>query len=155
MCKFFSFVQHRNHGFHHDPLGKRRTDSHTELIERAGWADAANVRGEALIARWEYRPDGTPNVEKWKLVLDEGRREDWMDDAAAKEYAVEALRDWYSGGCHEVYTNGSQFWLRDGRPHRDNGPAIVRANGSKFWYRGGVRVLPTTAPYRAAFNTAP
>ena len=33
--------------------------------------------------------------------------------------------------------NGAQYWYRDGKPHRDNGPAVIFADGAQYWYRDG------------------
>ena len=35
------------------------------------------------------------------------------------------------------WTDGSKFWYRNGKYHREDGPAIEYANGDKFWYRNG------------------
>lgn len=137
MCEFFSFVQHRNHGFYHQPLGKHRTDSHTELLEAVGWSDDANVRGELLVARWECLPDGTPNVENWLLILDNGRSGDWMDERKAKAYAVDALHEWFDLGCDTVSDDGTQRWFKSGLRHRDDGPAVIYHNGYNQWYKDG------------------
>jgi len=32
---------------------------------------------------------------------------------------------------------GSEFWFKDGKPHREDGPAIEWTDGSKFWYVNG------------------
>lgn len=33
--------------------------------------------------------------------------------------------------------DGTKVWFRDGKLHRDDGPAVECANGDKFWYRNG------------------
>jgi hypothetical protein len=35
------------------------------------------------------------------------------------------------------WSTGSKFWYRDGRLHREDGPAIEHADGSRSWYRRG------------------
>ena len=35
----------------------------------------------------------------------------------------------------EVYTNGSKYWYKEGKLHRDDGPAVEYHNGAKFWYK--------------------
>lgn len=35
------------------------------------------------------------------------------------------------------HPNGDKRWYRDGKWHRDDGPAIEYANGDKCWYRDG------------------
>jgi hypothetical protein len=39
----------------------------------------------------------------------------------------------------EVHDNGTKYWYRDGKYHREDGPAIEFADGDKFWYRDGKR----------------
>lgn len=36
-------------------------------------------------------------------------------------------------------SDGARVWTLHGRPHNDNGPAIVSADGGRWWYRHGVR----------------
>ena len=38
-----------------------------------------------------------------------------------------------------VRLDGTKEWYRDGKRHREDGPAIERADGTKEWYRDGVR----------------
>jgi len=38
-----------------------------------------------------------------------------------------------------VEYNGSKIWYRNGKLHRESGPAIEFADGSKCWYRDGKR----------------
>ena len=35
------------------------------------------------------------------------------------------------------YANGDREWWRDGKRHREDGPAVELANGSRFWCRNG------------------
>ena len=51
---------------------------------------------------------------------------------------------WYRNGkCHREdgpaveYANGTKFWYRNSELHREDGPAIECANGDKFWYLNG------------------
>jgi hypothetical protein len=37
----------------------------------------------------------------------------------------------------EVYDNGTKFWYRGDKLHREDGPAIEYAHGGKSWYRDG------------------
>jgi len=37
-----------------------------------------------------------------------------------------------------VDAKGTKHWYRDGKLHREDGPAIEYASGSKSWYRDGV-----------------
>ena len=36
-----------------------------------------------------------------------------------------------------IKTNGSDKWYLDGKLHREDGPAIIRADGSQVWYLHG------------------
>ena len=38
-----------------------------------------------------------------------------------------------------TFPYGTQEWRVNGKLHRDDGPAVVRANGSQEWYRDGQR----------------
>ena len=40
-------------------------------------------------------------------------------------------------GCSIKITKESIEWYRNGKLHRDDGPAVERANGDKVWYRNG------------------
>ena len=35
------------------------------------------------------------------------------------------------------WASGTKEWYRDGKLHREDGPAVVDANGYKCWYRDG------------------
>jgi len=37
------------------------------------------------------------------------------------------------------YPNGTRKWWRNGKLHREDGPAIEWANGGKEWWRNGTR----------------
>ena len=39
----------------------------------------------------------------------------------------------------KIQEDGTKFWYRDGKLHREDGPAIERADGSKEWFRNGNR----------------
>lgn len=39
----------------------------------------------------------------------------------------------------EVSADGTQRWLADGVPHREDGPAVIKPGGSRCWYRHGLR----------------
>ena len=34
-----------------------------------------------------------------------------------------------------IYTDGSEFYYKDGKRHRDDGPAVIWADGSEFYYK--------------------
>ncbi len=35
------------------------------------------------------------------------------------------------------WADGTKGWYRDGKHHRDDGPAVEWADGTKGWYRDG------------------
>ena len=37
------------------------------------------------------------------------------------------------------YPDGTKTWYLNGRPHRIDGPAVIRVNGTKSWYINGLR----------------
>lgn len=39
----------------------------------------------------------------------------------------------------KVYKSGTKEWYLDGKPHREDGPAVEWADGTKFWYLNGKR----------------
>ena len=38
-----------------------------------------------------------------------------------------------------VDANGDQYWYKDGKRHREDGPAAILANGNQFWFKYGNR----------------
>jgi hypothetical protein len=36
-----------------------------------------------------------------------------------------------------VYPNGHQEWVINGKYHRDDGPAIIDSDGTQYWYKDG------------------
>ena len=40
------------------------------------------------------------------------------------------------------YYDGTKEWYRDGKLHREDGPAVERSNGTKEWYRDGILSVP-------------
>ena len=43
-------------------------------------------------------------------------------------------------GCDVESEDGSKVWYKDGRCHREDGPAVERADGSKGWFFKGIFV---------------
>ena len=37
----------------------------------------------------------------------------------------------------KINDNGDKFWYMNGKPHREDGPAIEQINGSKIWCKNG------------------
>jgi hypothetical protein len=59
--------------------------------------------------------------------------------------SIAGTKEWWRDGKRHrdygpaiEYANGSKFWYRDGLQHRDDGPATLMADGSKLWYRDGL-----------------
>jgi hypothetical protein len=53
---------------------------------------------------------------------------------------------WYKNGrIHrdngpaKIWSNGDQHWYKNGRIHRDNLPAIILASGEQCWYKDGLQ----------------
>lgn len=36
-----------------------------------------------------------------------------------------------------IYTSGTQFWYKEDKLHREDGPAATNADGSQLWYKEG------------------
>jgi len=76
-----------------------------------------------------------------------------LDTAEAILSLLEAGGKWDEGGYYAVrnrngrlhrddgpaivYPDGKQYWYRNGRLHRDDGPAVVHPDGRQEWYRNG------------------
>lgn len=37
----------------------------------------------------------------------------------------------------KVYSDGSKYWYLEGKPHREDGPAVEHSDGSKIWSLNG------------------
>ena len=40
----------------------------------------------------------------------------------------------------KVYEGGSKHWYLNGKPHREDGPAVEYANGDKEWWLNGKKL---------------
>ena len=40
-------------------------------------------------------------------------------------------------GPAKIYVSGSKEWYKNGKLHRDNGPAYISFSGKKEWYKNG------------------
>jgi hypothetical protein len=36
-----------------------------------------------------------------------------------------------------TYPDGSQEWYKDGKVHREDGPAVIETDGYQYWYLNG------------------
>lgn len=34
--------------------------------------------------------------------------------------------------------HGTKYWYKNGKPHREDGPAVEYLNGAKYWYKHGL-----------------
>ena len=61
------------------------------------------------------------------------------EDVPADDLAWAALRcEWPPADRDLLYALcGARSWWRDGKQHREDGPAIEYANGERAWYRDG------------------
>jgi len=73
-----------------------------------------------------------------------------FNDEPALIYAESGFREWYRNGkVHRddgpavLWADGQQEWWRDGKLHRDDGPAVIYVNGQQEWYKDGLRYTPT------------
>ena len=41
-----------------------------------------------------------------------------------------------------IYPSGAKYWYKNGSLHREDGPAIIYPNGSEYWYLNGKQVAP-------------
>ena len=57
-----------------------------------------------------------------------------MKEITPKEFI---LLPKYKQTCCVIHNNGTKFWYKNGRIHRDDGPAVESADGTKFWYKNG------------------
>jgi len=68
-----------------------------------------------------------------------------------KEYIVRVYKDrteWFNkeGKHHREdgpaieYNNGYKVWYLNGKHHRENGPAVEYVNGEKFWFLNGKKL---------------
>ncbi len=58
-------------------------------------------------------------------------------DFKPKQKAIEAVPDDREKSEPPVDADGTKRWYRDGKLHREDGPAIEYADGRKHWYRDG------------------
>ncbi len=53
---------------------------------------------------------------------------------------------WKDGKLHRedgpavIWPDGTQMWYKDGEFHREDGPAIVYSDGRQFWYKNGKNI---------------
>ena len=42
-----------------------------------------------------------------------------------------------------TWNDGGQFWYKEDKLHREYGPAVIWANGTEFWYKEGKPYTPS------------
>ena len=42
---------------------------------------------------------------------------------------------------------GERYWYKEGKLHRDDGPAIERPNGERYWYLNGIHIKKDNFDY--------
>ena len=55
------------------------------------------------------------------------------------DYGSELLVSWLASRVGDTYgihflSNGEKKWFKDGKLHREDGPAIIKGSGEKRWY---------------------
>ena len=57
---------------------------------------------------------------------------------------------WFKNGkCHRddgpaaIHLNGTEFWYKEGKWHRDDGPAVIKADGTQYWYKDDLPYQPS------------
>ena len=52
------------------------------------------------------------------------------------------------------HVDGTQLWYREGKLHREDGPAVVFLDGRQEWWREDTKIKETYAATKSAnFNT--
>jgi len=77
--------------------------------------------------------------EEWKKVLNKSKPK--TDKNGNKKWTNKDGRWHREDGPAVIYTNGTKAWWLNGKQHREDGPAVEFANGSKHWYLNGKRYL--------------
>jgi hypothetical protein len=73
-------------------------------------------------------------------VFDELRYDISYDEYGNKSYRNKEGKIHRDEGPAIIWANGSQIWYRNGKRHREDGPAIIWANGSQEWFLNGKRI---------------
>jgi len=95
-----------------------------EIKEIYGTCKSSNVMFEELTKYTNF-------IINAKVILTEQQLE-WFNTRNIKLKLLETYKN----------INGDQLWYKNGKMHRDNGPAVIRVNGDKYWYKNGVSYVP-------------
>ena len=79
-----------------------------------------------------------PRIPKHRLVTARlvGEKIFETPDGTCREWRRDGKRHREDGPAVE-WIDGHKEWWRDGQRHRDSGPAVEWANGDKSWWRNG------------------
>ena len=91
-----------------------------ELLEELGACKDGIEEFKEFLGKRKYVLDTARNLQ---LAADAGLDVLWLIEEAG--LTVGPL----------VYSDGAEFWYKDGLRHRDDGPAITWTTGSQFWYQ--------------------
>lgn len=74
-----------------------------------------------------------------RLLITKIATSDEIPDREPDEIDKKGDKTWNLDDQHFIVesSDGSQFWYRNGRLHRENGPAIQWSDGTKMWYQNG------------------
>ena len=57
------------------------------------------------------------------------------------EISDSGVQQWYKDGKKHredgpavIYTDGDQYWYKDDKLHHEDGPAVIYSDGDQFWY---------------------
>ena len=72
---------------------------------------------------------------------------DIPDNYTGKVILSNGDKVWFKNGkCHRedgpafIYFDGSKYWFKNGKYHREDGPAVISSDGTKEWWINGKRV---------------
>jgi len=68
--------------------------------------------------------------------MDESDKEIYIDQYGNKIY--KNSKGIYLDGSEIKHVNGTKYWYKEGKKHKDNGPAIECADKFKEWYKEGL-----------------
>jgi hypothetical protein len=149
MCNFLSVIILRDGSVVHD-----EGNSHSKAVELAGIKEPNQFQARRF---WEWEWDGlgefrlkkhlrgydaeTPEAviktalrlaERLPLALNEGK----FLDSEFKNMPSVKIRSKNWEGCI-TWKSGWQDWWKNGKLHREDGPAVVRMDGSQEWRKNG------------------
>ena len=61
-----------------------------------------------------------------------------MDKIKVKREKNYTEISYLDGRSLKIWDDGTKVWLKNGKRHQDNGPAVIFPNGSKEWRKNGL-----------------